>query len=60
MELWVVVARWGMVAFLGVALWGNFLSLYSQFYEVIIFGGTYATNEGKEMQSVFLNVKLRF
>jgi hypothetical protein len=36
---------------------GDFVSLYSQFYEVIIFNGTYATSEGK-MQSVSLDVKL--
>jgi hypothetical protein len=40
-----------------VVLWGDFLSFYSQFYEVIILENTYATDEGK-MQSVFLNVKM--
>ncbi len=35
----------------------SFVSLYSRFYEVIILGGTYATNEGK-MQSASLDVKL--
>jgi hypothetical protein len=39
-------------------LWSNFLSFYFQFYEVIILGGTYA-NSKKEMQSVFLDIKLR-
>jgi len=39
-------------------LWGNFLSLYSWFYEVIILGGTYASGEGK-VQNVSLDVKLR-
>jgi hypothetical protein len=28
-------------------LWGDFSSLYSWFYEVIILGGTYAIDEGK-------------
>jgi len=28
-------------------LWSDFLSLYSQFYEVIIFESTYAIGEGK-------------
>jgi hypothetical protein len=40
------------------ALWGNFLSLYSQFYEVTILENTCATNKEK-MQCVFLDVKLR-
>ncbi len=39
------------------SVWGNFLSVYSQFYELIILGGTYAIDEGK-IQSVFLNIKL--
>jgi len=38
-------------------LWNNFLSLYSQFYEVTILESTYAIGE-KKMQSVFLDVKL--
>jgi hypothetical protein len=38
-------------------MWGNFLSLYSRFYEVIILESTYATNE-KKIQNVFLDVKL--
>jgi hypothetical protein len=38
-------------------MWGDFLSLHFQFYEMIIFGGTYDTGEGK-MQSVFLDIKL--
>jgi len=40
-------------------LWGNFLSLYSRFYEVTIFKSTYVNDEGKKMQYVFLDVKLR-
>ncbi len=28
-------------------MWGNFLSFYSQFYEVTILENTYATGEGK-------------
>ncbi len=39
------------------SVWGNFLSIYSRFYEVIIFGGTYAIGEGK-IQSVSLDIKL--
>jgi hypothetical protein len=39
-------------------LWGDFLSLYSRFYEVTISESTYAINEGKNA-SVFLDVKLR-
>jgi hypothetical protein len=39
-------------------MWGDFMSLYSQFYEVIILESTYATNERK-MQNVFIDVKLR-
>jgi hypothetical protein len=39
-------------------MWSDFLSLYFQFYEVIILGGTYATGE-KKMQNVSLDVKLR-
>jgi hypothetical protein len=38
-------------------MWGDFLSFYSQFYE-IIFGGTYAIGEEK-MQIVSLDIKLR-
>jgi hypothetical protein len=41
-----------------VQLWGDFLSLYSQFYEVIILGGTYVIGERK-MQSVYVDIKLR-
>jgi hypothetical protein len=44
--------------FVDCMLWGDFLSLYSQFYEVIILKGTYVIGEGK-MQSVFLDIKLR-
>jgi len=33
------------------------MSLYSWFYEVIIFGSTYVISEGK-MQSVFLDIIL--
>jgi hypothetical protein len=40
-----------------ITLWCDFLSFYSQFYEVIIHEGTYAIGEGK-MQSVSLVVKL--
>jgi hypothetical protein len=42
-------------------LWSNFLSLYSQFYEVIILKGTYAIGEGKKIKNAncILNVKLR-
>jgi hypothetical protein len=40
-------------------MWGDFLSLYSWFYKVIILRNTYAIGEGKKMQSVYLNVKLR-
>jgi hypothetical protein len=39
-------------------LWSNFLSFYSQFYEVIILENTYVIGERK-MQNVFLDVKLR-
>jgi len=28
-------------------MWGNFVSFYSQFYEVIILEGTYGPSEGK-------------
>jgi hypothetical protein len=38
-------------------MWSDFSSFYSQFYEVIILGGTYAISEGK-MQSVFLDIEL--
>jgi hypothetical protein len=38
-------------------VWGNFLSIYSRFYEVIILGGTYAIGEGK-IQNVSLDIKL--
>jgi len=44
--------------FVDYMLWGDFSSLYSQFYEVIILRGTYVIGEGK-MQSVYLNIKLR-
>jgi hypothetical protein len=37
---------------------GDFLSLYSQFYEVIIFESTYVIDEGK-MKSEYLDIKLR-
>jgi hypothetical protein len=36
---------------------GDFLSLYSRFYEVIILGSTYVIGEGK-MQSVSLDINL--
>jgi len=36
---------------------GDFLSLYSWFYEVSILGNTYATGEGK-MQNVYLDFNL--
>jgi hypothetical protein len=39
-------------------VWGDFLSLYSWFYEVIIFENTYVTGEEKNA-SVFLDVRLR-
>jgi hypothetical protein len=39
-------------------MWGDFLSFYSRFYEVIILKGTYAIGEGK-MQNVSLDIKLR-
>jgi hypothetical protein len=32
---------------LGGALWGDFPSLYSRFYKVIMHGSTNATNEGR-------------
>jgi hypothetical protein len=38
-------------------LWGDFSSLHSRFYEVIIFRGTYVIGEGK-MQIIFLNIEL--
>jgi hypothetical protein len=38
-------------------VWGDFLSFYSWFYEVIILGGTYAISEGK-MQNVSLDIEL--
>jgi hypothetical protein len=38
-------------------MWGDFLSLYSWFFEVIIFEGTYVISEEK-MQSVSLDIKL--
>jgi len=38
-------------------VWGDFPSLYSQFYEVIILKGTYAIGEGK-LQNVSLNIEL--
>jgi len=34
-------------------LWGDFLSFYSQFYEVTIFESTYATSERKIVQVYF-------
>jgi len=43
--------------FMWTFLWGGFMSLYSWFYEVIIFGSTYVISEGK-MQSVFLDIIL--
>jgi hypothetical protein len=39
-------------------LWGDFSSLYSWFYEVIILESTNATSEGKNA-SVFLEVRMR-
>jgi hypothetical protein len=39
-------------------VWGDFPSLYSRFYEVIILEGTYAIGEGK-MQSISLDIELR-
>jgi len=39
-------------------LWSDFLSLYSQLYELIIFGGTYVIGERK-MQNVSLDIKSR-
>jgi hypothetical protein len=38
-------------------LWGDFLSFYSQFYEVIILE-TYVIGE-REMQNIFLDIELR-
>jgi hypothetical protein len=38
-------------------VWGHFPSLYSQFYEVIILGSTYAIGEGK-IHNVFLDIEL--
>jgi hypothetical protein len=32
---------------LGCIVWDNFLSFYSEFYEVTILESTYATSEGK-------------
>jgi hypothetical protein len=43
---------------LGYIIWGDFLSLYSQFYEVTILESTHVIDEGNKMQSVFLDVKL--
>ncbi len=40
------------------AMWGDSLSLCSQFYEVIILESTYATGERKKNASVLLVVKL--
>jgi hypothetical protein len=34
------------------SLWGDFLSLYSRFYEVIMLESTYVTSE-KKMQVIF-------
>ncbi len=49
---------WGWGIHILVCLQGSdFLSLYSQFYEVIILEGAYAIDEEK-MQSEYLNIKL--
>jgi len=37
-------------------VWGDFLSLYSWLYEMIILGSTYAIGE-KKMQSLSLDIK---
>jgi hypothetical protein len=37
---------------LSIYLWGNFLSFYSRFYEVIIFESTCATSEGKNCKCI--------
>jgi hypothetical protein len=48
---------WGIHILVGLPR-GDFWSFYSQFYEVIIFGGTYVIHEGK-MQNEYLDIKLR-
>jgi hypothetical protein len=48
---------WGIHILVGLPR-GDFLPLYSQFYEVIIFGGTYVINERK-MKNESLDIKLR-
>jgi len=42
----------------GDNMWGDFPSLYSQFYKVIMLESTNATGEGKNA-SVILEVRLR-
>jgi hypothetical protein len=39
-------------------VWGDFPSLYSRFYKVIMHGSTNATNEGKNT-NVILEIRLR-
>jgi hypothetical protein len=39
-------------------MWGDFLSLYSRFYEMIILEDTYAISERK-MQNAYLDIELR-
>jgi hypothetical protein len=39
-------------------VWSDFLSIYSEFYEVIILKGTYVINERK-MQNVSVDIELR-